>query len=83
MAGVFHIGGGWPISWFHFARAIFDTAGIQAPLVATNEREYRTPARRPKYSALSNAKMERLGLDPMPPLRQMLETYFADRTQGH
>jgi dTDP-4-dehydrorhamnose reductase len=83
MAGVFHIGGGWPISWFHFARAIFDTAGIQAPLVATNEREYRTPARRPKYSALSNAKMERLGLDPMPPLRQMLETYFAERAQSY
>ena len=79
MAGVFHIGGGWPISWFHFARAIFETAGIQAPLVATNEREYRTPARRPKYSALSNAKMERVGLDPMPPLRQMLEIFFAVR----
>jgi dTDP-4-dehydrorhamnose reductase len=82
MSGVFHIGGGWPISWFHFARWIFDTAGIQAPLVATNEREYRTPARRPKYSALSNASMERLGLDPMPPLRQMLESYFAERKQS-
>jgi dTDP-4-dehydrorhamnose reductase len=55
---------------------------MQAPLVATNEREYRTPARRPKYSALSNAKMERLGLDPMPPLRQMLEAYFAERAQS-
>ena len=82
LAGVFHIGGGSPISWFRFARAIFDTAGIQAPLVATNEREYRTPARRPKYSALSNAKMERLGLDPMPPLRQMLDAYFAERAQS-
>ena len=33
----------------------------RAQLLATNEREYRTPARRPKYSALSNAKMERAG----------------------
>jgi dTDP-4-dehydrorhamnose reductase len=83
LAGVFHIGGGSPISWFQFARAIFEIAGIAgAPLVATNEREYRTPARRPKYSALSNAKMERLGLAPMPPLRKMLEAYFAERAQS-
>ena len=80
VSGVFHIGGGWPISWFHFARAVFEAAGVEgAPLVATNEREYRTPARRPKYSALSNARMERLGLEPMPPLRQQIEAYFAER----
>ena len=47
-------------------------------LLATNEREYRTPARRPKYSALSNAKMERVGLEPMPPLRKP-GAYFAAR----
>lgn len=79
LSGVFHIGGGSPISWFQFARTIFEIAGIQAPLQATNEREWRTPARRPKYSALSNAKMERIGLEPMPPLRKALESYFADR----
>jgi dTDP-4-dehydrorhamnose reductase len=78
-SGVFHIGGGTPISWFQFARMIFDVAGLDPMLLATNEREYRTPARRPKYSALSNAKMERLGLEPMPPLRTALETYFAER----
>ena len=46
---------------------IFEAAGIEPMLLATNEREYRTPARRPRYSALSNAKMERAGLQPMPP----------------
>jgi dTDP-4-dehydrorhamnose reductase len=77
--GSFHIGGGTPISWFEFARMIFEIAGVQAPLQATNEREWRTPARRPKYSALSNAKMEQAGLAPMPPLRQMLEEYLNRR----
>ena len=80
-AGVFHVGGGTPITWFHFARMIFDVAGVEPMLLATNEREYRTVARRPKYSALSNAKMERLGLEPMPPLRQAVEFYFAERTR--
>jgi dTDP-4-dehydrorhamnose reductase len=58
---------------------IFETAAVEPMLLATNEREYRTPARRPRYSALSNAKMERLGLEPMPPLRKALEMYFAER----
>ena len=78
-SGIFHVGGGMPVSWFQFARTIFDVAGLQPMLLATNEREYRTPARRPKYSALSNAKMERLGIEPMPPLRRAIELYFAQR----
>ena len=36
-------------------------------LLATSEREYRTRAKRPKYSALSNARMERVGLEPNDP----------------
>ena len=78
-SGLFHIGGGAPISWFQFAKTIFEVAGLQPVLLATNEREYRTTARRPRYSALSNAKMERLGIAPMPPLRPALEQYFAAR----
>ena len=80
--GLFHIGGGAPISWFQFARTIFEVAGLKPMLLATSEREYRTRARRPKYSALSNAKMERVGLDPMPPVRQALEGYFAERSRA-
>jgi dTDP-4-dehydrorhamnose reductase len=77
--GVFHIAGGTPISWFDFATMIFQAAGLKPVLRPTNEREYRTAARRPKYSALSNAKMERNGLTPMPPLQEALTRYFAER----
>ena len=79
LAGVFHVGGGTPISWFQFAKMIFEAAGLEPLLLATNEREYRTTARRPRYSALSNAKMERVGIAPMPPLREALKSYFAAR----
>src|SRR5262249_25390082 len=82
LSGVFHIGGGTPISWFEFARTIFDVARQEPIVLATNEREYRTPARRPKYSALSNAKMERMGLEPMPSLRKALELYFDERNRS-
>lgn len=78
-SGVFHIGGGTPISWFQFAKLIFQTAGVNPQLQPTNEREYRTAARRPKYSALSNSKMESLGLESMPPLETAVKSYFSIR----
>jgi dTDP-4-dehydrorhamnose reductase len=79
--GVIHVGGGTPISWFHYAQLIFEAGlpGQKVALQATNEREYRTAARRPKFSALSNAKMESLGLAPMPPLQEALRLYFDAR----
>jgi len=79
--GVYHVGGGTPISWFQFARMIFEVAGLEPLLLATSEREYRSLARRPRYSALSNGKMERLGIEPMPPLKAAVEQYFARRNR--
>jgi len=80
LRGIFHIGGGTPIAWFDFARMIFEAAGLRPDLTATDEREYRTAARRPKYSALSNAKMEAAGIAPMPPLGEAVAAYFAKRS---
>ena len=77
--GTFHIGGGTPISWFDWAVKIFDAAGLKPPLKPTNEREFRTAARRPKYSALSNAKLHALGIEPMPSLDQAIRLYLEAR----
>lgn len=80
--GIFHIGGGTPISWFDWAAMIFAAAGLNPPLKPTNEREFRTAARRPKYSALSNGKMESLGIPPMPSLEAALREYFNARVHA-
>jgi dTDP-4-dehydrorhamnose reductase len=79
--GLFHIGGGEPISWYDWAAKIFSAAGLHPPLKPTNEREFRTAARRPKYSALANLKMEALGLEPMPPLDQAIGLYLLARNR--
>jgi dTDP-4-dehydrorhamnose reductase len=81
LSGIYHVGGGTSISWFEFARLIFETASLEPRLRATNEKEYRTAARRPRFSALSNRKMEAAGLAPMPPLREVLSSYFSAREQ--
>jgi dTDP-4-dehydrorhamnose reductase len=60
---------------------IFAAAGVQPPLKPTNEREFRTAARRPKFSALSNVKMESLGIEPMPSLDQAIGLYLLARNR--
>lgn len=79
--GTFHLGGGTPISWFDWAVKIFAAAGLKPQLKPTNEREFRTAARRPKYSALSNAKAEALGVAAMPSLDEALAAYLRARVE--
>ncbi len=79
--GVLHAGGGEAISWFDFAKKIFQAAGLTPELRPTNEREYRTAARRPKYSALANARLAESGLAPMPPLDEALAAYMTERAR--
>ena len=81
-SGIFHLGGGTAISWFDYAAMIFRLAGIPAKLQPTNEREYRTAARRPKYSALSNQKAEAFGIAPMPPLEEAVRRYLEEREKN-
>ena len=78
-SGVVHCGGGTPISWCDYADLIFRIAGLKPALRRTAEREYRTPARRPKYSALSNARLESLGVEPMPLLEMAVRSYLQLR----
>ncbi|MBV8550357.1 MAG: dTDP-4-dehydrorhamnose reductase [Acidobacteriaceae bacterium] len=79
MGGLYHMGGGEPISWYEYAKQIFQTAGLSPSLQPTDEREYRTAARRPKFSALSNKKLEAVGIAPMPPIAEALRDYFEKR----
>lgn len=79
--GVFHAGGGEAISWFEFARKIFKAANVNPELQPTNEREHRTAARRPKFSALENARLATSGIKPMPPLEAALASYMSERSR--
>jgi dTDP-4-dehydrorhamnose reductase len=83
ISGLFHMGGGEPISWYAYAKLIFELSNTPAVLQATDEREYRTAARRPKFSALSNEKLEKAGIPPMPPLREAIKQYLEARKQSN
>jgi dTDP-4-dehydrorhamnose reductase len=78
-SGVFHLGGGTAISWFAYAKLIFDAAGVTPELTPTDAREYRTVARRPQYSALENKRLAEVGIAPMPPLADAIASYLTKR----
>ncbi len=78
-AGIFHAGGGEATSWYDYAKLIFERAGLKPALEVADSRLYRTPARRPKYSALENARATALGIAPFPSLREQIDRYFLAR----
>ena len=77
--GIFHLGGGTPISWFGYAELIFEATGVNPELTPTDAREYRTVARRPQYSALENKRLAETGIAPMPPLAEAIRIYMNKR----
>lgn len=79
--GLYHIGGGNSLSWYRYALKILEVAGLEADIQPTNHENYPTPARRPPQAALSNAKVEKIGLAPMPSLDDALRDYMTKREQ--
>jgi dTDP-4-dehydrorhamnose reductase len=83
-SGLFHAGGGTPISWHDFAAMIFRKAGVAPALEPIGTADYPTPARRPAYSALGNVKLASVGLPPFPPLEACVDDYLnrTGRSRG-
>ena len=77
--GLYHIGGGRKISWYHYGLKILEAAGFKADIQPTNHREFKTSARRPRNAELSNSKAESLGLQKMPSLEDALTEYMQFR----
>lgn len=80
-AGTYHLVNRGEASWCDFATAIIDKAGVAAEVVPIPTRQFPTPARRPPYSALSNAKLEATLARPMPHWTDALDRYLA--AKGH
>ncbi len=61
---MYHLGGGEPISWYNYARLIFELAGLSPDLKPTNAQEYRTAARRPGSQRCRTQRLKRPGSRP-------------------
>jgi dTDP-4-dehydrorhamnose reductase len=74
--GLFHITNEGSCTWYEFARAILEISGLEADLSPTTSEMYKSPAIRPKYSVLENARLKELGLNEMRHWRDALAAYL-------
>ncbi|MEO6798002.1 MAG: dTDP-4-dehydrorhamnose reductase [Candidatus Dormibacter sp.] len=66
-------------TWYEFAGEVFRQAGLAPQVQPQTTAESGVAATRPAYSVLENRNLKRLGLDMMPPWREALTAYLADR----
>jgi len=77
--GTFHASDHGDYSWYEFAMKIFELAGMDVKVTPVLSSEFPTPAVRPRYSVLENARLKELGLDCMPSIDEALQAYLASR----
>jgi dTDP-4-dehydrorhamnose reductase len=66
-SGLFHLTNAGECSWFEFARAVFDLAGVEVEMEPIETGETQRRARRPSYSALRTTRVPEAGLSPLRP----------------
>jgi dTDP-4-dehydrorhamnose reductase len=77
-AGTYHGTNSGQTSWFGFARAVFEQAGLDPDrIVATDSASYLRPAPRPSYSVLGHSGWARAGLAPLRDWREALAAAAA------
>jgi dTDP-4-dehydrorhamnose reductase len=77
--GLYHVTNAGACSWFEFAQAIFELAGIRADLTPISSEQFGAAARRPAYSVLRPDHLIALALDDMPTWRDALARYLGAR----
>lgn len=75
--GIYHVTNAGSCSWYRFARAIFEQAGVAADLSPRPAGEQ--AVRRPRNSILLDTRSAVLGLPPSRPWEEALAWYLANR----
>jgi dTDP-4-dehydrorhamnose reductase len=80
--GTYHLTNSGHCTWFEFARAIFDEAGINVRLEPTDTATFGAPAPRPLFSVLDNCLARQVGLEPLPEWRSSLKRLIAELAEA-
>ena len=71
--GLFHYSNEGEISWFEFARSIRDLYNLDCEIIGVSSKEFKTIAKRPKYSLLNKSKIKKTFNLEIPNYKQSLE----------
>ena len=75
--GVYHMVNEGFCSWYEFTKAIFEILGWDVEVKPIKSSELKRLAKRPRFSALKNKRLEELGLK-MRPWKEALEEYLKE-----
>lgn len=76
--GTYHITNSGHCTWFEFARAVFDEAGVTVALSPTDTATFGAPAPRPAFGVLDNRLARLTGLPELPHWRVSLRRLLAE-----
>ncbi len=80
--GLYHMSCDGECSWHEFAAAIFELSGLKPNLSPTTSAEFRTAAKRPRYSVLKNRNLAAASeVEPLPFWRDALKEYLEERKE--
>ena len=78
--GIWHIVNSGAATWFEFAERIISDANIKARMIPIKTEQFPTPAARPRYSVLDNAKFSK-AIHALRPWQDALKDYLV--AKGH
>ncbi|GIV08503.1 MAG: NAD(P)-dependent oxidoreductase [Fimbriimonadales bacterium] len=83
--GIYHLTNQSPVSRYAFARALLETVGSVIEPTPLPFAQWRTPAPRPIYSALTSWRLEWAGVEPMPRWQDAMQRFVQEylHTQSH
>ena len=73
-SGLFHYSNDGEISWFEFAKSIRDLYNLNCEIIGVSSKEFKTPAKRPKYSLLNKSKIKSTFNLEIPDYKQSLKS---------
>lgn len=75
--GIYHVTNAGACSWYEFARAALELAGIRATVLPISSAALGAAAPRPAYSVLANTRLAAIGEPPLRHWRDALAAYLA------
>ncbi len=70
--GLYHMSCEGEVSWYEFAKVIWDTLKLTAPLYSASVKDFPLVVKRPFYSVLENQNLKKIGIYNMPDWRKAL-----------
>ena len=77
--GTVHVTNADGCTWYDFAQASLDLAGIEHPIEPVGSDAFPAKARRPSYSCLDSERLESLGVDGLRDWRASLRAYLIEK----